>query len=75
MAGKFFLFLLLLLLLEVLNNAISDSQIDEPQCGCPKRVELLVVSINMGVQSINSESFFNEIPHHNSPLEVLEFPA
>ena len=32
--------------------ASSDSQIDKPQCGCPKRAELLDVNINKGVQNI-----------------------
>ena len=35
--------------------ASSDSQIDKPQCGHPKRAELLDVNINTGVQSINTE--------------------
>ena len=35
--------------------ASSDSQIDKPQCGRPKRAELLDVNINTGVQSINTE--------------------
>ena len=35
--------------------ASSDSQIDEPQRGCPKRAELPDVNINTGVQSINTE--------------------
>ena len=34
----------------------SDSQIDKPQRGCPKRAELLDVNyINTGVQSNNTE--------------------
>ena len=36
--------------------ANSDSQIDKPQCGRPKRAELLDVNINTGTQSIDSES-------------------
>ena len=40
----------------VLNMACSDSQIDKPQRGCPKRThELPDVNINTGVQSINTE--------------------
>ena len=35
--------------------ASSNSQIDKPQCGCPKRAELLDVNINTGAQIINSE--------------------
>ena len=33
----------------------SDSQIDKPKCGCPKRAELPDVNINTGVQSINTK--------------------
>ena len=39
----------------VLNMASSDSQINKPQRGRPKRAELLDVNINTGTQSINSE--------------------
>ena len=35
--------------------AISDSQIDKPQNGHPKRAELPDVNINTGAQSINTE--------------------
>ena len=35
--------------------ASSDSQIDKPQHGCPKRAELPDVNINTGAQSINTE--------------------
>ena len=35
--------------------ARSNSQIDKPQCGRPKRDELPDVNINIGAQSINSE--------------------
>ena len=35
--------------------ASSDSQIDKPQCGHPKRAELPDVNINTGAQSINTE--------------------
>ena len=38
--------------------ASSDSQIDKPQHGCPKRAELPDVNMNTGAQSINTESFF-----------------
>ena len=34
--------------------ASSDSQIDKPQHGLPKRAELLDVNINTGAQSINT---------------------
>ena len=40
--------------------ACSDSQIDKPQRGHPKRAELLDVHINTGAQSINTESFFDK---------------
>ena len=33
----------------------SDSRMDKPQRGRPKRAELLDVNINTGVQSINTE--------------------
>ena len=35
--------------------ASSNSQINKPQRGRPKRAELLDVNINTGVQSINTE--------------------
>ena len=35
--------------------ASSDSQIDKPQRGRPKRAELSGVNINTGAQSINTE--------------------
>ena len=35
--------------------ASSDSQIDNPKRGCPKRAELPDVNINTGGQSINTE--------------------
>ena len=39
--------------------ASSDSQIDKPQRGRPKRAELLDVNINKGAQNIKYwESFF-----------------
>ena len=38
--------------------ASSDSQINKPQRGHPKRAELADVNINTGMQSINTESFF-----------------
>ena len=41
-----------------LNMSSSDSQINKPQCGHPKRAELADVNINTGMQSINTESFF-----------------
>ena len=39
----------------------SESQIDKPQRGRPKRAELPDVNINTGTQSINTESFFKVI--------------
>ena len=42
----------------VLNMASSDSQIDKPQRGHPKRVELPDVNTNTGAQSINTERSF-----------------
>ena len=38
--------------------ASSDSQIDKPQHGRPKRAELPDVNINTGTQSINTEKAF-----------------
>ena len=38
--------------------ANSDSQINKPERGRPKRAELPVVNINTGVQSINTERAF-----------------
>ena len=38
--------------------ASSDSQINEPQRGRPKRAELPDVNINIGAQIINSKSSF-----------------
>ena len=35
--------------------ASSNSQIDKPPLGNPKRAELLDVNINTGAQSINTE--------------------
>ena len=35
--------------------ASSDSQIDKPQRGRPKRAELPDVNVNTGAQSINTE--------------------
>ena len=36
----------------VVNMASSNSQIDKPQHGCPKKAELPDVNINTGMQSI-----------------------
>ena len=36
----------------VLNMASSDSQIDKPRRGCPKRAELPDVNIDTGVQTL-----------------------
>ena len=35
--------------------ASSNSEIYEPERGCPKRAELLDMNINTGVQNINTE--------------------
>ena len=43
----------------ILNMTSSDSQIDKPQPGRPKRAELPDVTINTGAQSINTESLFS----------------
>ena len=39
--------------------ASSDSQVDKPQRGRPKRAELPDVNINTGAQSINTESLLS----------------
>ena len=44
----------------------SDSQIDKPQRGRPKRAELPDVNINTGVQTINTESFFRLREFHRT---------
>ena len=42
--------------------ASSDSQINKPQHGRPKRAELLDVNINTGAQAlINTESILNNL--------------
>ena len=38
--------------------ASSDTQIDKPQCGCPKRAKPPDVNTNTGAQSINTERAF-----------------
>ena len=42
--------------------ASSNSQIDKPQHGCPKRAELLDENIKTGVQSINTERAMKSTP-------------
>ena len=37
--------------------ASSNSEIDKPQRVCPKRAEMLDVNMNIGMESINRESF------------------
>ena len=49
----------------------SDSQIDKPVRGRPKRAELPDVNINTGVQSINTESFFNGLL--TDPVQTSNF--
>ena len=39
----------------MLDKASSDSQINKPQHGCPKRAELPDININTGAQSINTD--------------------
>ena len=52
--------------ISVLNIASSDSQINKPQRGCPKRAELPDVNINTGAQSINTERASGNIFGHYS---------
>ena len=47
----------------VLNMASSESQIDKPQRGCPKRAKLPDVNINTGAQSINTERASLKVCH------------
>ena len=53
--------------------AISDSQIDKPQNGRPKRAELPDVNINTGAQSINTERAVSVVYIRN--FELLEIRA
>ena len=52
--------------------ASSDSQIDKPQHGCPKRAELPDVNINTGTQSINREGA--SLSSHVALLLRILFP-
>ena len=49
--------------------ASSDSQIDKPQRGRPKRAELPDVNINTGVQSINSGCIYR--PCNETPIVLF----
>ena len=52
----------------------SDSQVDKPQRGRPKRAELPDVNINTGVQSINTErASLNPGNQSLSPSGLLVF--
>ena len=59
----------------VLNMASSDSQIDRPQRGRPKRAELPDVNINTGAQSINTGLLLIDLPLtgecHFSPNQLF----
>ena len=46
----------------VLNMTSSDSQIDKPQRGRPKRAELPDVNTNTGTQNINTERALIKMP-------------
>ena len=50
----------------------SDSQIDKPQRGRPKRAELQDVNINTGAQSINTERYLNYFFIPSSQLSPVE---
>ena len=50
--------------------ASSDSQINKPQRGCPKRAELLDVNINTGAQSINTERASLRLKKKKDPLHT-----
>ena len=51
--------------------ASSNSQIDKPQCGRPKRAELPDVNINTGTQSINTERTSLNRNLRNMPVQAL----
>ena len=53
----------------------SDSQMDKPQHGRPKRAELLDVNINTDVQSINNESVLNYINEEDNGSSISRLPA
>ena len=53
--------------------ASSDSQIDKPQCGCPRRAELPDVNINTGMHSIHTKSFLFSALSSNSDKRQLIF--
>ena len=50
----------------------SDSQINKPQHGRPKRAELLDVIINTGAQSINTERTSFKADLHGT---ILSYPT
>ena len=54
--------------------ASSDSQINKPQRGRPKRAELLDVNINTGAQSINTE-IASEIPRNYGISKNIHDPV
>ena len=49
--------------------ASSDSQIDKPQRGRPKRAELPDVNINTGAQNINSGCIYR--PCNETPIVLV----
>ena len=51
--------------------ASSDSQIDKPQCRCPKRAELPDVNIKTGAQCINTEKASTMSVHMNKYVRVI----
>ena len=52
--------------------ASSDSQIDKPQRGRPKRAELPDININTGAQSIDTERSFKLAKKTTSPCHVIK---
>ena len=54
--------------------ASSDSQIDKPQRGRPKRAELPDVNINTGAQSIILRELKHFLNYHNRYHFQLVFP-
>ena len=55
----------------VLNMTSSDSQIDKPQRGRPKRAELPDVNINTGAQGINTERASFKITSYKTTQVLL----
>ena len=53
--------------------ASSDSQIDKPQCGCPKRAELPDVNINRRAKHYTERASLYDIVLSNGSFFVLRY--